>query len=69
MNRVRTQKLNAFQRFNRRVVLSPLLRTRLIWIGRVWLVNLFHTISMIIESIFKAIAKFLFIVLAAIFFL
>ncbi len=67
MNKTRSR--NALQRFNRRLTLDPLARTRLIWIGRVWLVSVLHFVGSVIESIFKIITKIVLIILAAILFM
>ena len=69
MNGMQTKKLNRFQRLNRRFMLNPLTRTKLIWWGRIWIINLIHAIVRIIEGIIKAVAKLILIIIAAIFFL
>ncbi len=69
MNGMQTKKLNRIQRLNRRFMLNPLARTKLIWWGRIWIINLIHAIVRIIEGIIKAVAKLILIIIAAIFFL
>ncbi len=69
MNEMQTGKLNVLQRMNRRVTLDPLFRTRLIWIGRVWLVSVLKFVGVVIESFVKIITKIVLIILAAIFFM
>ncbi len=69
MNKTQTQKLNALKKFYRRMTLNPLSRTRLIWIGRVWLVSLLQFVGSVIESFVKIITKILLVILAAIFFM
>ncbi len=69
MNGMQTRKLNGFQRLNRRFTLNPLMRTRLIWWGRIWIINLIHAIVSIIEGIIKAVAKLILIIIAALFFI
>lgn len=68
MNNIQTRMLNRFQLLNRRFILHPLLRTRLIWWGRIWIVNLIHVIIRIIEGMIKVIAKIVLLVIAAFFF-
>ncbi len=68
MNGIQSRKLNRFQRLNRRFTMNPLMRTRLIWWGRIWILNLIHTLVRIIEGIIKAIAKIVLIIIAALFF-
>ncbi len=68
MNGMQTRKLNRFQRLNRRFILNPLTRTKLIWWGRIWIMNFIHAIVRIIEGIIKAIAKIVLIIIAALFF-
>ncbi len=68
MNEIQTRKLNGFQRLNRRFTLNPLTRTKLIWWGRIWIINLIHVIVRIIEGVIKAIAKIVLIIIAAFFF-
>ena len=68
MNGMQTRKLNRFQRLNRRFTLNPLMRTKLIWWGRIWIINLIHVFVRIIEGIIKAIAKIVLIIIAALFF-
>jgi len=65
----KTRNRNALQRFNRRVTLDPLTRTRLIWIGRVWLVSVLQFVGTVIESFLKIIMKIVLVILAAIFFM
>ncbi len=65
----KTRNRNAIQRFNRRVTLDPLTRTRLIWIGRVWLVSVLQFVGVVIEGIVKIFVKIVLIILAAIFFM
>jgi hypothetical protein len=67
MNGMQTRKLNRFQRLNRRFTLNPLMRTRLIWWGRIWIINLIHVNVRIIEGVIKAIAKLILIIIAALF--
>lgn len=67
MNKTQKHKLNALQRFNRRVTLDPLIRTRLIWIGRVWMVSVLQFVGIVIESIVKVITKIVLVILAAVF--
>ena len=69
MNEMQTRKLNRLQRLNRKMTLDPLFRTRLIWVGRVWLVSFLQFIGTVIESIVKMIAKIVLVILAALFFL
>ena len=69
MSEMQTRKLSGVQRLNRKMLLSPLTRTRLIWISRVWLVSFLQFIGTVIESIVKIIAKIVLVILAAIFFL
>lgn len=69
MSEMQTRKLSGVQRLNRKMLLSPLTRTRLIWISRVWLVSFLQFIGNVIESIVKIIAKIVLVILAAIFFL
>ncbi len=68
MNGMQTKKLNRFQRLNRRFMLNPLTRTKLIWWGRIWIINFIHAIVNIIEGVIKAIAKIVLIIIAALFF-
>ncbi len=65
---MQTRKLNRFQRLNRRFMLNPLMRTRLIWWGRIWIINLIHVFVRIIEGMIKVIAKIVLIIIAALFF-
>jgi hypothetical protein len=67
MNNLHTRKLNRFQRLNRKFILNPLMRTRLIWWGRIWIINLIHVNVRIIEGVIKAIAKLILIIIAALF--
>ena len=69
MKKMQTRKLNGLQRMNRRVTLDPILRTRLIWMGRIWLLSILKFVGVVIESIVKIIAKIVLVILAAIFFL
>ena len=69
MSEMQTRKPSRVQRLNRKMLLSPLTRTRLIWISRVWLVSVLQFIGTVIESIVKIIAKIVLVILAAIFFL
>ncbi len=69
MNEMQTRKLNGLQRINRRMTLNPLHRTRLIWIGRVWIISILQFIGTVIESIVKIIMKIVLVILAALFFM
>jgi hypothetical protein len=44
------------------------MRARLIWWGRIWIINLIHVFVRIIEGIIKAVAKLILIIIAALFF-
>ena len=69
MNGMQTQRLNGFQRLNRTITLDPILRTRLIWLSRVWFVSILQFVGVVIESIVKTITKIVLIILAALFFM
>ena len=69
MSKMQTRRLNSFQRLNRKITFHPLLRTRLIWMGRVWLVSILQFAGVVIESLLKIITKIVLIILAAIFFM
>jgi hypothetical protein len=63
---IKTRRLNRFQGLNRQFILNPLTRTRLIWWGRIWIINLLHTFGRIIEGFIKAIAKIVLIIIASV---
>ena len=69
MSAIQIKKLNGLQRLNRRITVNPLLRTRLIWLSRIWLVNSFHFIGAMIEGIVKFIVKTILVIIAAFFLL
>ena len=69
MNKFQTRRLNGLQRLNRKLTLNPLIRTRLIWVGRIWIVNLLYFFGKIFESIFKVIVKIVLVIIAALFLL
>ena len=69
MNKFQTRRLNGLQRLNRKLTLNPLIRTRLIWVGRIWIVNLLYFFGKIFESIFKVIVKVVLVIIAALFLL
>ena len=56
MSKLHSNKLKSLTRLNRRVTINPLLRTRLIWFTRVWLVDVLD----LILSVFKSVIKFVF---------
>jgi hypothetical protein len=47
---------------------NPLLRTRLIWWGRIWIIKLIQVLVKIFEGIIKGVAKLILIIIAALFF-
>ncbi len=69
MNGMQTRRLNGLQRLNRKLTLNPLIRTKLIWVGRIWIVNLLHILGKIIEGIFKVITKIVLVIIAALLFM
>ena len=69
MNGMQTRRLNGLQRLNRKLTLNPLIRTKLIWVGRIWMVNLLQILGKIIEGIFKAITKIALVILTALLFM
>jgi hypothetical protein len=69
MNEMQTRKLNGLQRMNRRMTLNPLLRTRIIWWTRIWVIKFFATLGMIVEAIMKTIVKIVLVIMAALFLL
>lgn len=68
MNKMRNSNLNAIERLNRKFTLNPLIRTKLIWFGRIWIADLINMLGKIIEKTVKGIIKIILIIVAAFFF-
>ena len=64
-NQMRSNSINIS--LNGRLVLNPVIRTRIIWLSRVWMINLIGKLEVLIKGIFRLIRNITLIIITALF--